>query len=65
MAMMGERERQDRKRAETDGPVLRYEPNPKHKEPWQRGVRGCVPATILRAWLADKRVSRRDVRNFW
>lgn len=24
------------------GRALRYEPNPKHKEPWQRGARGSL-----------------------
>jgi hypothetical protein len=26
----------------TGGPALTYEPNPKHKEPWQRGARGTL-----------------------
>ena len=28
-------------------PAVRYEPNPKHREPWQRGRRGalCQPDT--------------------
>jgi hypothetical protein len=25
-----------------EGQPLRYEPNPKHKEPWQRGARGSL-----------------------
>ena len=28
--------------AEVAGEVLRYEPNPKHREPWQRGRRGSL-----------------------
>ncbi len=33
---------------------MRYEPNPKHKEPWQRGARGslCRPDASGRALLA-------------
>src|SRR5438128_2333683 len=33
---------------------LRYEPNPKHKEPWQRGARGslCPPDADTAALLA-------------
>jgi len=26
----------------TGGPALTYEPNPNHKEPWQRGARGSL-----------------------
>ena len=101
-----------------EGRSLRYEPNPKHKEPWQRGARGSlcppdvdghallaaseldpnqpgkrfatdgrraycghehspgcwhgfpiewrsVPAAILKVWLADKRISKRDVKDYW
>jgi hypothetical protein len=50
--------------AEAAGPAsgkqsLRYEPNAKHKEPWQRGARGslCPPdvdaAALLEASVAD------------
>jgi hypothetical protein len=99
-------------------PSPRYEPNPKHKEPWQRGARGSlcppdadgpmllaasepdpqrpgkrfatdghraycghehspgcwhgfpvewrsVPPAIVRAWLADGRVSKRAVKELW
>lgn len=97
---------------------MRYEPNPKHKEPWQRGARGSlcprdadgaallaasepdpnhpgkryatdgrraycghehspgrwhgfpiewrkVPAKIRDGWLADRRVTKRGIREFW
>lgn len=45
--------------SETDsGLVLLYEPNPKHKEPWQRGARGSLcpaeadgPALLLESEL--------------
>ncbi len=99
-------------------PTLRYEPNPKHKEPWQRGARGSlcprdadgpallaasqvdpkhpgkryatdgtraycghehsadcwhgfpvewkkVPPSIRDTWLAEDRVSRRSVKEYW
>lgn len=115
---MTEREPQAGKAGNTADEPLRYEPNPKHKEPWQRGARGSlcppdvnapallakseldpgrpgkrfatdghraycghehapgcwhgfpvgwrsVPAKILKVWLADKRVSKRDLRDFW
>ncbi len=34
---------------------MRYEPNPKHKEPWQRGARGslCPPGIDAAALLAE------------
>lgn len=37
-----------------DGPNLRYEANPKHKQPWQRGARGslCPPDADGPALLA-------------
>ena len=115
---MTEREPQAEKTENTADEPLRYEPNPKHKEPWQRGARGSlcppdvngsallatseldpgrsgkrlatdgrhaycghehspgrwhgfpvgwpsVPAKIRTVWLADKRVSKRDLRDFW
>jgi hypothetical protein len=102
----------------TGGDPLRYEPNPKHKEPWQRGARGTlcpedvdgpallaasevdpsspgkryatdgqraycghehspgcwhgflvewrkVPAEIRNAWIAEGRVRKRTVKEFW
>ena len=98
--------------------LMRYEPNSKHKHPWQRGARGSlcppsadgpallqvsepdpnrggkrfatdgqraycahehspgrwhgfpvewrsVPAKLRSAWLADERVTRRDIKDFW
>jgi hypothetical protein len=100
------------------GSGLRYEPNSKHKEPWQRGARGSlcprdvdgsvllaaseldpnhqgkryatdgtraycghehsaecwhgfpvewrkVPAKIRNAWLADGRIIKRSIREYW
>jgi len=97
---------------------LRYEPNPKHKQPWQRGARGSlcpsdadgpallevseadpnrpgkryatdgvraycahehgpglwhgfpvewrrVPPKLRDAWLANGRVSKRSVKEYW
>ena len=39
-------------------PTLVYEPNPKHKEPWQRGARGslCPPDAVGPALLAASQV---------
>jgi hypothetical protein len=98
--------------------AMQYEPNPKHKEPWQRGARGslcpagadgpallaesepdpgrparryatdgtraycghehmpgrwhgfplewrAVPAPIRNSWLAQGRVSKRGIRDYW
>jgi len=45
--------------AEADGLELVYEPNPKHKEPWQRGARGSLcpkgvdSVALLAASVAD------------
>jgi hypothetical protein len=37
---------------------MKYEPNPKHKEPWQRGARGslCPPGVDASALLAESEV---------
>jgi hypothetical protein len=56
----------------------RYESNPKHREPWQRGQEHRpglwhgypvqwreVPAVILREWKAGGQVSRRGLREHW
>src|ERR1700683_2023948 len=32
----------DYQKADSQGLTMRYEPNPKHKEPWQRGARGSL-----------------------
>jgi hypothetical protein len=108
----------DEDNADKPPPAPVYEPNPKHKEPWQRGARGSlcpahadgpvlfassevdprnpgkryatdgrqpycgqehrpgrwhgylvqwreVPATLRRQWVADKKVSKRDLREHW
>src|SRR5712691_5801185 len=43
---------------EGEAQPLRYEPNPKHKEPWQRGARGsiCPPDADGHALLAASQV---------
>lgn len=104
--------------AASGGKDLAYEPNPKHKEPWQRGARGSlcpkgvdapgllaesradpahpgkryatdgqraycgqehlpgrwhgypvqwkeVPPALRREWVADGKVNKRDLREYW
>src|SRR5258708_957142 len=40
--MTGQTERRSREGAMPPEEGLAYEPNPKHKEPWQRGARGSL-----------------------
>jgi hypothetical protein len=51
---MTEHESEPAEADESASGLLRYEPNPKHKNPWQRGARGslCPPGADGDALLA-------------